>query len=166
MRQGCLAFILAIFPLQLMLGQSPSPCVSANVSILSTEPTVAGGGQIAYSYTLTNRSSLPCTLPTYAFPTALDEHNRPLAQVQFRHSLFAVGETKASGKSVTISPGDHAWFQILATDGTGLENTALCSVVKHIRIALSKGGPWIKEPLPFSTCTDAEISGFFPGSPK
>ncbi len=136
------------------------------LSVKGLEPTVAGGGSLAYDYILTNRSSATCILSGYPKLQALRQDKGVVAGFEFRQLSGAVAAPQASlSEMIRLHPGEHAWFQVIGSDVTGLEDRSMCGKVKRLRVFLPGDARAIPSEIGFITCTGAQVSFLYKGLP-
>lgn len=140
-------------------------CSFRQVGIVNRPPLFVGGGRVSFEYLLTNNGKRACALNGYPRVLAIDAAGHVVTRVRVIHTLGASsGPPGQGGSRIVLATGQSAWLEVISTDGTGMEDTSYCHVVKGIRFLLP-GGSSPSRRFPFSTCSYVAVSFFITGSP-
>ncbi len=145
-------------------------CHARDVTLRELDAGVANGGQLHYSFILTNHGNSACSVSGYPSATAFDAGGKLVPGVSFAQApAIIAGPQHQRRRAIELKPGGHAWFQMVGNDGMGAEDLAPCRIVTRIRITL----PGDRHPYPkffgFSTCLGfniPSISFLAPGVPE
>ncbi len=169
-RQRARKIALLIF-FGLSLGSAPAHglprCRATQLALApANEGLIANGGTVVLEFILTNRSSTACTLRGYPRAMALDERGRPVPEISFEDLDGFIAEPSIQTlRTIKLRPQAHAWFEVVGSDGMGLEDLSRCGLIRTLSLKV----PGDRHPLAvkpkFSACDLAKISFFLPGIP-
>ena len=158
------ALLMIAYPVLTLASTAESrhQCATSDLFVESLSAGIAAG-TAGINYILHNRGTVSCTLSGFPVLSALDAHGKIIKAVKFKRMQGIWGVMDAeSPSSVEVAPGSKAWFQIVYSDGNGLEDRSSCHTITGLRIQL----PGNKEPLvdhtAFAACSSVNITSIRP----
>jgi hypothetical protein len=146
-------------------GQAPSACLTRELTI---EPADGGAAMhtVISNFVLTNKGQRTCSLSGYPAAVALDNKGRVVREIVFQHAAPTGGPVDLKVQEIRLAPGEHAWFEIVSDDSTGLEDTSFCKKATMVRITPPLDQQHFHEIFPFLACTPVvSISFLVTGKP-
>src|SRR5262249_48218379 len=112
-----------------------SQCQGVNLAIKQIDTDAAMGGVRTADYSVTNKSSAPCTLQGYPRFELLDRNGRRVPHGLAVNSAQLPGdESRKPAKLVTIESGQEAWFRIYYNAGGAGYTGKPCPAGRKVKI--------------------------------
>jgi len=163
----CVSLLTVLIVSSFMYGQKLPHCQTRDLTIIE-----GNGGAAMHNtqaeYEITNHASHACTLSGYPTAVALNSEGKVVREIVFQH--FSARRDASNEKeipTIRLAPGGHAWFEIDATDPTGLDDTSFCNKATMVRVTPPQNNRPFQRQFEFSTCGpgSASISFLLAGEP-
>ena len=145
-------------------------CAGKQLTLREAEGEADIGGKRYGNYVFTNNSSSPCSLsgyPAFAVLNAKGQVMRAVG-VTYDHDIIS-GDSQESGKpppTVTLEPGQTAWFQIFYNDGMALETKKPFPVSAKVRITAPNDKRAFVLKSSMRICCGVQVSSIRGGLPQ
>jgi hypothetical protein len=114
-------------------GGGAARCLRENLSIKEGATDAAMGGVRQTDFTITNNGSAPCTLKGYPRVELLNRAGRAVRRAKSSNNWVG-GDDDKRPQSVTIEPGQTAWFRLNYNSGGAGHVGKPCPTYPKIRI--------------------------------
>jgi hypothetical protein len=148
-----------------MNGQTSSACLTRELTIDLGDGSAAMH-TVIQSFVITNTGKRTCILSGYPSAVALSSKKRIVREIVFQHAASIGAPVDQKVQEIRLAPGEHAWFEIVSDNTTGLEDTSFCKKAAMVRITPPMNQRHFQKIFPFGACTpNVSISFLLAGTP-